>query len=139
MNSIGHQFAKPVDPELFFWCYGIYNSSPKLNMTTNTSANNPIFQVGDEMYDFADSGVNIAMRAVINELGNLNTSKEDRESTLFRVMSLGMAAQEKPSSQIFEADGKPKTIVVSEALIKACATAKLLVEEDRMTLVTSAT
>ncbi len=125
-------YTQPVDPELFLWCYGIYHAAAGLSMPMESPASRPIIQDEDKTYSFSDIPVNRGMLAITQELNEIDTSENVKMSLLTRMMHFGgLFGKQELSSFIKEGDS-PEEVLVSEALIKACAVAKLTIKYDRI-------
>ena len=122
-------FNKPVDPELFLWCSGIYQAAADLSMPTPNPENRPVFQDGEDVYSFKDIPVNRGLLAVTKELNELDTPDDQRLSICTRLMHFGEVLKSKELSEFIKPGEEPGALAVSEALIKACATAKLLISK----------
>ena len=113
-------FTLPVDPDLFNWCLGIYNSF----------ANQPVIKIEGSKYTFTDIPLNRGMKAVTKELIDTNTPEKVRMSILTRIMILNEIFDE-PELSAFIKEGDIETeVLISPALIKACATATIKINKD---------
>ncbi|WP_104429743.1 hypothetical protein [Methylobacter tundripaludum] len=128
--------ADPVDPDLFLWCQGIYHAAASLSMPVENPAAKPLFTDGDKTYAFSDIPINRGMLAVMKELREPELSEELREPELseeqrmaisWRLMHFGDIFKHQEKLQAFIKNGdSPGELQVSEALIKACATARII-------------
>lgn len=117
----------PVDPEIFLWCHGIYHAAASLSMPMENPAAKPIFADGDNTYAFADIPINRGMLAVMKELRERGLNEEQKMAVSWRIMHFGDIFRQRKKLQAFIKDGdSPGELQVSEALIKACATARII-------------
>jgi len=127
LSELAKSCVEPVDPELFLWCQGIYHAAASLSMSVENPAAKPLFSDGDKTYAFSDIPINRGMLAVMKELRELGLSEEQKMAISWRIMHFGdiFKHQHKLQAFIKNADSLEE-IQVSEALIKACATARIV-------------
>lgn len=122
---------RPVDPDQFLWCANIYQAAARMTMPVENPATKKI-QIGEKTMSFTDIPINRGMMAVMKELGERNASQEDRMAIAWRLMHFGEIFKhaDKELAEFFRpAEDDPEAKEISTAVIKACATARMIVEE----------
>ena len=131
LSELARASADPVDSELFLWCQGIYQAAAALNMPIENPAARPLITVGDMSYAFADIPMNRGMLAVMKELSERGLSDEQKMAVSWRLMHFGEIFRHQEKLQAFIKVGdNPGELQVSEALIKACATARIVSSDN---------
>jgi hypothetical protein len=127
LTELAKSCAEPVDPDLFLWCQGICHAAASLSMPVENPAAKPLFSDGDKAYAFSDIPINRGMLAVMKELRERGLSEEQRMAISWRIMHFGDIFKHQNKLQAFIKNGDgPGELQVSEALIKACATARII-------------
>lgn len=124
---------EPVDPQLFLYCSGLYSAAAHLQMPVENPENRPIHFDDGTAIALTDIPVNRGMLAVTKELREQKVSEETKAAMVTRLLHFGeildakgaLAEWIKPS----DAEG---ALSVSEAVILACASARLIVENDHI-------
>jgi len=125
-------FTQPVDPELYVYCNQIYSAAVGMKMPTESPSKKPAFKDEGNTYVFSDIPVNRGMLAVSKELSEMDLAEAQRLSIMTRVMQFGELLRNSVLEEFLKPGPTEDEIMVSEALIKACATAKILVDEDNI-------
>lgn len=130
-------FAKsstdPVDPELFLWCQGIYHAAASLAMPVENPSAKPLITDGDKTYAFADIPMNRGMLAVMKELREHGLTDDQKMAMSWRIMHFGDIFKHQNKLQAFiKKSENAGELQVSEALIKACATARILTSKKKV-------
>lgn len=127
LSDLAKSCAEPVDPDLFLWCQGIYHAAASLSMPVENPAAKPLFSDGDKTYAFSDIPINRGMLAVMKELRERGLSEEQKMALSWRIMHFGDIFKHQNKLQAFIKNGdSPEELQVSEALINACATARII-------------
>jgi len=127
LTELAKSSADLVDPDLFLWCQGIYYAAASLSMPVENPAAKPLFADGDKTYAFSDIPINRGMLAVMKELRERELSEEQRMAISWRLMHFGDIFKHQKKLQAFIKNGdSPGELQVSEALIKACATVRII-------------
>lgn len=127
LTELAKSAAEPVDPDLFLWCQGIYQAAASLTMPVESPAAKPMFVHKGQSYSFSDIPINRGMLAVIKELRERGLSDDQRMAMSWRLMHFGDIFKHKEKLTAFIKPGeKPGELQVSEALIKDCATARIV-------------
>lgn len=118
----------PVDPELFLWCSNIYSVAAHMSMPVENPASRPAFEYDDQVYAFADIPMNRGMLAVMKEMSERGCSVAEKQAMCGRLMHFGEIFAGHPQlAPYFKPADEDGAIMVSEALVRACATARLQV------------
>lgn len=121
-----------VDPELFLWCSNLYGAAAHMSMPVENPAEKKL-QIEDRTYAFADIPVNRGMLAVGKELHERDMPEQERMDLMMRLLHFGEIFEHRDQLQVFMQPGDGDDgVMVSEALIKACASAKFEVSANRM-------
>jgi hypothetical protein len=123
---------RPVDPDLFLWCANIYQAAAGMTMPVENPASKK-FQIGERTMSFTDISINRGMMAVMKELGERNASQEDRMAMAWRLMHFGEIFKhaEAELAEFFRTpEDDPEAKEISTAVIKACATARIIVDGE---------
>lgn len=127
--------TQPVDPEMFLWCQGVYSAAAHLSMPVENPGARPILEHDGKLYGFSDIPINRGMLAATKELRERGVGEDQKMATLTRLMHFGEVFQHRDRLAAFIKPGDEEgTVSVSEALIKACATAKFILTGDKMRL-----
>jgi hypothetical protein len=127
LTDLAKSSTDPVDPELFLWCQGTYHAAASLAMPVENPAAKPMFTDGDKTYSFADIPLNRGMLAVMKELRERGLTEEQKMAMSWRLMHFGDIFKHQSKLQAFIKKGENAgELQVPEALIKACATARVL-------------
>ena len=122
----------PVDPDLFLWCSNVYSAAAHLTMPVENPASRPAFAIEGKVYSFSDLPVNRGMLAVMKELKDRSVPEEDRMAFATRLMHFGEVLKSKNLQKFMKQGNEPGALMVSEALIRACATARMKVTRKRI-------
>ncbi len=125
-------FAGPVDPQLFLWCSNVYSAAAHLAMPVENPENQPILELEGKVYSFSDMPINRGMLAVMKELRDRGVSEDDRMAFAARLMHFGEVLQSKKLQKFMKKGEEPGTLMVSEALVRACATARMKISKNRI-------
>jgi hypothetical protein len=122
----------PVDPELFLWCQGVYCAAATMAMPVQNPEYTrvPLNEKGG--FVLKDMPINRGMLAVLKELRERKASEETKMAMMTRLMHFGDILREAALATFIKRRGDSDELSVSEAVIKACATAKLVVINDRI-------
>lgn len=127
LTELAKSSADPVDPDLFLWCQGVYHAAASLSMPVENPAAKPVIADGDKTYAFSDIPINRGMLAVMKELRERGLPEEQRMAMSWRLMHFGDIFKHQKKLHAFIKHGdSPGELEVSEALIKACATARII-------------
>lgn len=133
LSELVKSSCDPVDPDLFVWCYGIYEAAASLSMPVENPAAKPLFADGDKTYSFKDIPMNRGMLAVMKELNDRGLSEEQKMAFGLRLMNSGDIFKYRAELQNFFKDGdEPGVVLISEAIVKACATARMITTEKHV-------
>lgn len=132
MSTEFRTFTGPVDPDLFLWCSNVYSAAAHMTMPVENPATRPAFELDGSVYSFSDLPINRGMLAVMRELKDRAVSEEDRMAFATRLMHFGAVLQSKKLQKFMKQGEEPGALMVSEALIRACATAKMKVTRSRI-------
>lgn len=116
-----------VDPELFLWCSGVYSAAAHLAMPVPNPSSGPKYEFEGKVYAFADMPVNRGMLAVSKELHERGLGQRESMAVMMRLMHFGEVLTSPELAEFRRPAEKDGSVDVSEALIKACATAKIIV------------
>ena len=122
----------PVDPELFLWCQGVYYAAATMAMPVQNPEYTriPLNEKGG--FVLKDMPINRGMLAVAKELRERKASEETKMAMMTRLMHFGDILREPALAPFIKRTGDSDALSVSEALIKACATAKLVTINERI-------
>jgi hypothetical protein len=125
----------PVDPDLFVWCCNVYQAAANLSMPVDNPESLAKFSAGERGYVLSDIPLNRGMLAVMKELDDRAIGDDERMAMSWRIMHYGQIFDhiDKLGEFIKEGD-TPDSVMVSEALIKACASARFIESEDNLHL-----
>lgn len=126
------RFGQPVEPELFVWCLNTYSAAAQLKMPVENPAAKPVLEYEDKLYSFSDNPTNRGMLAVMKELRERKIPEEQRMSFAVRIMHFGEILQSKKLGKFMKPGEEPEELMVSEALMRACATAKILTSKKQI-------
>ena len=126
--------SDPVDPELYLWCHGVYQAAAQMTMPVENPGARPLFADGDKTYSFSDIPMNRGMLAVMKELRERGQTQAQSMAMTSRLMHFGELLTNK-KLKAFVKPGEDGGLLVSEALIKACATARLIITKKRFSFV----
>lgn len=132
INMKPENFIQPVDPEAYLYCYQVYSAAAGMKMPMESPSKKPILKDGDSVYSLSDIPMNRGMLAISKELNELDFSEQQRKSMMTRIMEFGELLDRKELSEFVKPAPRKVDIMVSAALIKACATAKMYVDEGRI-------
>lgn len=122
----------PVDPEFFLWCQGVYYVAATLAMPVQNPEYTRIPLDEEGGFVLRDIPINRGMLAVAKELRERNASQEATFAVMTRLMHFGEILHEGALAPFIKPAGDSGELAVSEALIKACATAQLVMINDRL-------
>nr|WP_145545153.1 hypothetical protein [Variovorax boronicumulans] len=131
MKSIQSVLARStatVDPDIFLWCHNIFHAAASLAMPVESPAARPLFKDGDKTFAFSDNPMNRGMLAVMKEARERGLDESQRMAVSWRIMHFGDLIKHQGRLAAFIRPGdSPGELEISEALIRACATAKVIV------------
>lgn len=120
-----------VDPDLFVWCSNVYQAAANLSMPVGNPASIAKFRDGESGYVPSDIPMNRGMLAVMKELSDRDVSDDERMALSWRIMHLGQVFDHMDRLTEFVKEGdSPGSVMVSEALMKACASARFIEIDD---------
>lgn len=125
-------FTDPVDPELFLWCSNVYSAAAHLTMPVENPENRPVVEFEGNAYSFSDLPINRGMLAVMKELRDRGISEKERMCFGARIMHFGEVLRAKKLQKFMKQGDNAEALLVSEALIRACASAKISVSRNRI-------
>lgn len=134
LTDLAKSSTDPVDPELYLWCQGIYAAAAQMSMPVENPAARPVFENAGKTYSFSDIPMNRGMLAVMKELRERNMTQEQSMAMTSRLMHFGEVLTNKKVAK-FVKPGEDGALMVSEALIKACATARITITKKRFAFV----
>ncbi len=116
-----------VDPDLFVWCSNVYQAAANLSMPVENPASIAKFRDGESGYVPSDIPVNRGMLAVMKELSDRDVGDDERMALSWRIMHFGQVFDHMDRLTEFVKEGdSPSSVMVSEALMKACASARFV-------------
>jgi hypothetical protein len=118
------RFTKPVDADLFLWCTGIYSAAASMQMPTDNPETKKI-AIDDNVYAFTDRPFNRGMLAVMEQLKDRVPEQELRMAMGFRLMHFSQVLDAPRFERFKRTCEEPGAIEIAEALLRACATAKM--------------
>lgn len=131
-SKIAEMAARPLDPDLFLWCANIYQAAARMTMPVENPAAKKI-QIGEKTMSFTDIPINRGMMAVMKELGERNAPQDDRMAMAWRLMHFGEIFEHADGelAEFFRpAEDDPEAKEISTAVIKACATARMIIDGE---------
>jgi hypothetical protein len=119
----------PVDEELFIFCTNVYMAAASLTMPVENPETKKVHIEDVGTVAFSDIPMNRGMLAVTNELNEQGVDEVTRFSLCWRIMHFGDVLKEtgRFARWIRPLDGVDSTDV-ADALIRACAHAKMRVD-----------
>lgn len=133
MQFIRDNGVPAVDPKLFTWCTNVYGAAAHLSMPVENPANKPIFQEDDgRVLAFSDIPLNRGMLAVMKELHERQVDDRQRMAMTMRIMHFGEVFQAAETQRFIRPGDMEGQVEISEALIEACATARLTVDDGQI-------
>ena len=123
-------YIQPVDPDIFFRCNQMYCAGYSMEMPKESSSNEPVMQHRHSLLSRSDNP--IGMLAIIKELKQLNLSESQVKSLLARITEFGSLLKRKELSPFIKQGSNDQEIMVSKALVRACATARVYLDGDRI-------
>jgi hypothetical protein len=111
----------PVDPELFVVCSHAYHEGARFPLVPPAK--------GPGLY-LADIPINRGMMSVLNELKHRGASDAIKHAIMWRLMHFDEVFKNEKLKPFMQSSDSPGAVMVSEALIKACAEAKFVVEGE---------
>lgn len=132
LGKMAETLARPVDEELFLFCMQVYMAAAKMTMPVENPENRKVDIEGFGEIAFTDNSTNRGMMAVSNELADQGVDEATRIAVTFRVTQLGdlFRAKDRLSKWIRPADASGE-VEISDALLRACASAKINFTPDR--------
>lgn len=131
-KSLIGQVSRAVDPEKFLFVLNIYHAAARMTMPVE----NPQllkFQVEDKVYSMTDIPMNRGMMAATKELVSQGVSQEERMAYLFRLMHFGeLFEHQERFGDLIRPSDEDGSLMVADALMKACAVARIYAEHDRI-------
>ena len=122
----------PVDPDLFLWCQSVYYAAATMAMPVQNPEYTriPLNEKGG--FVLKDMPINRGMLAVAKELRERKMPEETKMAMMTRLMHFGDILREAALAPFIKRTGDSDELSVSEAVIKACATAKLITINDHI-------
>jgi hypothetical protein len=116
---MGFDFEKvgAVDPDLFVACSRAYHEGAQYPLVPPAS--------GPGLY-LADKPINRGMMSVLNELKHRGVAEATKFSVMWRIMHFGEVFEDARLKPFLQSAESPGAVMVSEALVKACAEAKMV-------------
>ena len=125
-------FIRQVDPEVYLYCHRLYSAATGLKMPMDSPSNKPVLRDGNSVYSLSNTPLNRGMLAITKELKQIGLPESQRMSMVNRVMEFGGLLDKAELSEFIKSGPTSDQIMVSEALIRACATARIIVDGDHM-------
>jgi hypothetical protein len=133
MKRIREDIERTVDEDLFLYCSNIYSAAANMTMPVENPSARPIINDGDKTYAFSDIPVNRGMLAVNKELTEMNMGPEVKYPMTLRLMHFGDVLLPNPLLEKWiKPNDEPDSLSVAECLIRACAKAKLIVDNEHI-------
>jgi hypothetical protein len=127
-EEFSRQAEHPVDEELFLYCQHVYAAAAHLSMPVENPAYRPLIEDKGKTYALADIPINRGMLAVLKELRGRD--EMTRQAIMLRLMHVGEIFGQEKLKKFFQESKEPGAVMVSEALLRACATARFIFEGD---------
>lgn len=133
MQYIRENGVPAVEPELFTWCTNVYGAAAHLTMPVENPANKPIVQDHKgRLLALSDIPINRGMLAVMKELRERQVDDRQRMAMTMRIMHFGEVFEAPETQRFIRPGGAEGQVEISQALIEACATARLTVTDEAM-------
>ena len=126
LTGLAKSSTDPVDPELYLWCHGVYHAAAELSMPVENPEARALIQHDGKTFALSDIPINRGMLAVMKELRERGLTEEQKMAVTCRLMHFGEVLKKKRLQPFIKKGEQPGDLLVSEALIKACATAKVV-------------
>lgn len=132
LAEAARQSMEPVDPELFLWCQGVYYAAASLSMPVQNPEYTrvPLDEKGG--FVLKDMPMNRGMLAVLKELRERNAPENVKMAMMARLMHFGEIMRAPALAPFIKPTGNGDELSVSEAVIKACATAEFVIADANM-------
>jgi hypothetical protein len=121
-----------IDPEIFVFCSNVYHHAARLNMPVENPAAKPLFVDAGKEYALADIPLNRGMLAVVKELREQGYSDDVKHAVTMRLMHFGEIFGKDELEPFQRKCDRTDVVEVSDALVKACASARFIFEGERM-------
>jgi hypothetical protein len=133
MSKMAERINVQVDEDLYLYCSNIYSAAAQMTMPVENPENKKIHIKGTGTFSFTDNPTNRGMLAVTQELREQGIDEEIRMSMGIRIMQFGdvLTAKDRFTKWI-RPSGDGDSLDVAEALIRACAKAKIVLADDDM-------
>ena len=124
----------PIDPEQFLFFFGIFDAAAAMTMPVENPESTPVIQTPDgAVYSFTDRPMNRGMLAAGKEMRAQGLSDDQRFAVLTRLMHFPDVYRHKERLRRFiKPTDEAGAYSVNEVLIKACATAKFILDPNTM-------
>jgi hypothetical protein len=131
LSKMGKWVNEPVDEDLFLFCSNLYTAAAKMTMPVENPAAAQFAIEGMGTYSFTDTSFNRGLGAVAQELSEQGVDEATHFSVTYRLMMLGAVLRETELfSKWIRPGGESGQIEVAEALLRACARAKLNTDDE---------
>lgn len=131
LSEIAKASTAPVDAGLFLWCHGIFLAAASGRMPVDDPAATPLLAEGDKVYSLSDVPLNRGLLAVVKELSDRGVGTEQKVAVSYRLLQLCEVLENQEAIREFlRLEIEPGEPEVSEALIKACASARFAFSEQ---------
>lgn len=122
----------PVDEDLYLFCSNLYSAAAHMSMPVENPASKQLGIEGLATFAFSDIPVNRGMLAVTKELRDQGIAEPTRFSMCWRVMHFGdVLAERERFAKWIRPGEEPGAVAVAEALIRACAVARIDLSDDK--------
>lgn len=121
-----------IDPDVFTFCSNIYHHAARLTMPVENPAAKTLFVDGDKGYALADIPLNRGMLAVMKELREQGHPEDVKHAVAMRLMHFGEIFGKEELQPFLKEGDAPGYMMVSEALVKACASAQFIFEDEHV-------
>ncbi|WP_233874603.1 TraB/GumN family protein [Paraburkholderia adhaesiva] len=122
----------PVDENLYLFCSNLYSAAAHMSMPVENPESKELRIDGFGTVAFSDIPVNRGMLAVTNELNEQGVDQKTRFSTCWRIMHFGdVLGETERFAKWLRPGEEPGAIDVAEALIRACAIARIDMSNDK--------
>ncbi|MBN3815589.1 hypothetical protein G3N57_02770 [Paraburkholderia sp. Se-20369] len=122
----------PVDEELYLYCSNVYSAAAHMSMPVENPESKRFQIDGFGTFAFSDIPVNRGMLAVTKELNERGVDHPMRFSMCWRIMHFGdVLAETERFANWMRPGEEPGAVEVAEALIRACAVARIDMSNDK--------
>lgn len=122
----------PVDPDTYLFYNGVYCAAAHMTMPVENPAAK-VIEVGEgQAFSFTDIPMNRGMLAATREMRQQGLADDVMQAIMVRLMHFGEVFGKEELKPFLKPSDEPGATMVSEALIKACATARFIIADDKM-------